>query len=235
MSERYGFSLTTFSPSGKLVQIEYALNAVGAGAPSVGIKATNGVVLATEKKQKTTLHDDRSINKIESVAKNVGMVYSGMGPDYRLIVKYARKLTQQYVRMYDDQIPTVQLVRRIADVMQEYTQSGGVRPFGVSLLIAGWDNDENCPYLYQCDPSGAYFAWKATAIGKNHINGKTFLEKRYSEKLELEDAIHTAILTLKESFEGQMTEDNIELGVCTKDGFRKLTPPEVKDYLAAIN
>jgi len=52
MSERYGFSLTTFSPSGKLVQIEYALNAVAAGAPSVGIKATNGVVLATEKKQK---------------------------------------------------------------------------------------------------------------------------------------------------------------------------------------
>lgn len=234
MSERYGFSLTTFSPSGKLVQIEYALNAVGAGAPSVGIKATNGVVLATEKKQKTTLHDDRSINKIESVGKNVGMVYSGMGPDYRLIVKYARKLTQQYVMMYDDDIPTVQLVRRVADVMQEYTQSGGVRPFGVSLLIAGWDADEDCPYLYQCDPSGAYFAWKATAIGKNHINGKTFLEKRYSEKLELEDAIHTAILTLKESFEGQMTEDNIELGVCTKDGFRKLTPPEVKDYLAAI-
>ncbi len=124
MSERYGFSLTTFSPSGKLVQIEYALNAVAAGAPSVGIKATNGVVLATEKKQKTTLHDDRSISKIEPVAKNVGMVYSGMGPDYRLLVKYARKLNQQYVTMYDDSIPTVQLVRRVADVMQEYTQSG---------------------------------------------------------------------------------------------------------------
>jgi len=235
MAERYGFSLTTFSPSGKLVQIEYALNAVAVGAPSVGIKATNGIVLATEKKQKTTLHDDRSINKVEVIAKNIGMVYSGMGPDYRLLVKYARKLAQQYEMMYDDTIPTVQLVRRVADVMQEYTQSGGVRPFGVSLLIAGWDIDEDCPYLYQCDPSGAYFAWKATAIGKNHINGKTFLEKRYSEKLELEDAIHTAILTLKESFEGQMTEENIELGVCTKEGFRKLTPPEVKDYLATIN
>lgn len=235
MSERYGFSLTTFSPSGKLVQIEYALNAVAAGAPSVGIKATNGVVLATEKKHKTTLNDDRSISKIEPISKNVGMVYSGMGPDYRLLVKYARKLTQQYITQYDDSIPTVQLVRRVADVMQEYTQSGGVRPFGVSLLIAGWDEDDNVPYLYQCDPSGAYFAWKATAIGKNHINGKTFLEKRYSEKLELEDAIHTAILTLKESFEGQMTEDNIEIGVCNKDGFRKLTPSEVKDYLATIN
>lgn len=234
MSERYGFSLTTFSPSGKLVQIEYALNAVAAGAPSVGIKATNGVVLATEKKQKSTLNDDRSINKIEPISKNIGMVYSGMGPDYRLLVKYARKLAQQYVTMYDDSIPTVQLVRRVADVMQEYTQSGGVRPFGVSLLIAGWDVDDNVPYLYQCDPSGAYFAWKATAIGKNHINGKTFLEKRYSEKIELEDAIHTAILTLKESFEGQMTEENIEIGICTKDGFRKLTPSEVKDYLATI-
>lgn len=124
MSERYGFSLTTFSPSGKLVQIEYALNAVAAGAPSVGIKATNGVVLATEKKQKSTLNDDRSINKIEPISKNIGMVYSGMGPDYRLLVKYARKLAQQYVTMYDDSIPTVQLVRRVADVMQEYTQSG---------------------------------------------------------------------------------------------------------------
>ncbi|RNA08748.1 Proteasome subunit alpha type-2 [Brachionus plicatilis] len=234
MSERYGFSLTTFSPSGKLVQIEYALNAVAAGAPSVGIKATNGVVLATEKKQKSTLNDDRSISKIEPITSNVGMVYSGMGPDYRLLVKYARKLGQQYIQMYDDSIPTVQLVRRVADVMQEYTQSGGVRPFGVSLLIAGWDADENVPYLYQCDPSGAYFAWKATAIGKNHINGKTFLEKRYSEKLEMEDAIHTAILTLKESFEGQMTEENIEIGVCNKNGFRKLTPSEVKDYLATI-
>lgn len=235
MSERYGFSLTTFSPSGKLVQIEYALNAVAAGAPSVGIKATNGVVLATEKKQKTALHDDRSINKIECISKNVGMVYSGMGPDYRLLVKYGRKLAQEYIMMYEDSIPTVQLVRRVADVMQEYTQSGGVRPFGVSLLIAGWDEDDNVPYLYQCDPSGAYFAWKATAIGKNHINGKTFLEKRYSDKLGLEDAIHTAILTLKESFEGQMTEDNIEIGICTQEGFRKLTPSEVKDYLAAIN
>ena len=83
MSERYGFSLTTFSPSGKLVQIEYALNAVNAGSPAVGIKASNGVVLATEKKSKSLLHDDRTIHKVESICKNMGLVYSGMGPDYR--------------------------------------------------------------------------------------------------------------------------------------------------------
>ena len=108
------------------------------------------------------------------------MVYSGMGPDYRLLVRRARKMAQDYLLMYDQPIPTAQLVQRVALVMQEYTQSGGVRPFGVSLLICGWDevDEEGKPYLFQCDPSGAYFAWKATALGKNCINGKTFLEKR---------------------------------------------------------
>ena len=69
---------------------------------------------------------------------------------------------------------------------------------------------------------------------KNFVNGKTFLEKRYDDKLELEDAVHTAILTLKEGFEGQMTEDNVEIGICNEKGFRRLTPQEVKDYLANI-
>lgn len=90
-------------------------------------EATNGVVLATEKKQKSTLNDERSISKIESLSPNIGMVYSGMGPDYRLLVKYARKLAQQYITMYNDSIPTMQLVKRVADVMQEYTQSGWVK------------------------------------------------------------------------------------------------------------
>ncbi|KOB75091.1 Proteasome subunit alpha type [Operophtera brumata] len=79
-----------------------------------------------------------------------------MGPDYRLLVTQARKMAQQYYLMYHEPIPTAQLVQRVATVMQEYTQSGGVRPFGVSLLICGWEDDR--PYLFQCDPSGAYFA-----------------------------------------------------------------------------
>ncbi|OXB72127.1 UNVERIFIED_CONTAM: hypothetical protein H355_009351 [Colinus virginianus] len=214
MAERgYSFSLTTFSPSGKLVQIEYALAAVAAGAPSVGIKAANGVVLATEKKQKSILYDERSVHKVEPITKHIGLVYSGMGPDYRVLVHRARKLAQQYFLVYHEPIPTAQLVQRIASVMQEYTQSGGVRPFGVSLLICGWN--EGRPYLFQSDPSVSIL-------------------RLYNEDLELEDAIHTAILTLKESFEGQMTEDNIEVGICNEAGFRRLTPTEVKDYLAAI-
>jgi len=231
-SERYSFSLTTFSPSGKLVQIEYALNAVSAGAASVGIKASNGVVLATEKKQKSILNEDHSTYKVEMITDNIGMIYSGLGPDYRLLVKRARKIAQEYFLVYREPIPTTILVQKVAYIMQEYTQSGGVRPFGVSLLICGWDNGRG--YLFQCDPSGAYFAWKATALGKNNVNGKTFLEKRYTETVELEDAVHTAILTLKEGFEGQMTQDNIEIGICNEKGFRRLSPSQVNDYLANI-
>ncbi|TPP60426.1 Proteasome endopeptidase complex [Fasciola gigantica] len=162
------------------------------------------------------------------------MVYSGLSPDYRVLVKQARKSAQAYQMAYGEQISPEQLVVRTAAVMQEYTQSGGVRPFGVSLLIAGWDYDNKRAFLYQCDPSGTYFPWKATALGHNSQNGKSFLEKRYNKELELDDAVHAAILTLKESFEGQMTENNIEIGICNERGFRVLAPGEVKDYLAAI-
>lgn len=234
-TERYSFSLTTFSPSGKLVQIEYALAAVSAGAPSIGIKCSKGVVIATEKNYKSILYDEHSIMKIKPITSHIGMIYSGMGPDYRVLVNKARKLADDYERIHDEVIPTPQLVQKIAYVMQEYTQSGGVRPFGVSLLIAGYDNNDKQPYLFQCDPSGAYFAWKATAMGKNSVNGKSFLERRYSVDLELEDAVHTAILTLKEGFEGQMTGDNIEIGICNEKGFKRLTPEEIRDYLANVN
>ncbi|KAI7274156.1 hypothetical protein KC335_g2701, partial [Hortaea werneckii] len=89
MADRYSFSLTTFSPSGKLVQIEYALNAVNQGVTSLGIKAANGIVLATEKKSSTPLIDSNSASKVSLITPNIGMVYSGMGPDYRVLVDKA--------------------------------------------------------------------------------------------------------------------------------------------------
>lgn len=231
----YSFSLTTFSPSGKLVQIEYALNCVAGGDPALGIKAKNGVVLATAKVVSTPLMDDSTFKKIENVSKEIGMVYAGIPADYRVLLRQGRKAAQGYKAIYGDEAPCSQLTRDLAYKMQEFTQSGGVRPFGVSLMVAGFD--ENGPQLYQVDPSGAYFGWMATAVGKNFQNAKTFLEKRYnSEDLELEDAIHTAILTLKESFEGAMTEHNIEIGVIRAEDkeFKVLSPEAVKDYLQEV-
>ena len=161
-----------------------------------------------------------------------------MGPDYGILVDKARRVSHtSYKRIYNEYPPTRILVQDVARVMQEATQSGGVRPFGVSLLIAGWDGDDAAhstdmlgldpsgenvennarkslggPSLYQVDPSGSYFPWKATAIGKSATSAKTFLEKRYTDGLELEDAIHVALLTLKETIEGEMNGETIEIG-----------------------
>lgn len=172
------------------------------------------------------------------------MVYSGMGPDYRVLVDKARKVSHtDYKRIYNEYPPTRILVQDVARVVQEATQSGGVRPYGVSLLVAGWDEGvlpeeeveaaaksvegeggskklsgktggilKGGPMLYQVDPSGSYFPWKATAIGKSATSAKTFLEKRYTEGLELEDAVHIALLTLKETIEGEMSGETIEIG-----------------------
>eukprot|EP00397_Hematodinium_sp_SG-2012_P060130 GEMP01077913.1.p1 GENE.GEMP01077913.1~~GEMP01077913.1.p1 ORF type:complete len:236 (+),score=53.94 GEMP01077913.1:38-745(+) len=234
MDSEYSFSLTTFAPSGKLVQLEHAINCVATnGMPALGIKAKNGVVLATEKKVGSPLWDEKSFKKIENVTNEIGVVFAGMAADYRVILRKSRKQAESYHLQYNEPIPVSQLVRESAAIMQEMTQSGGVRPFGVSLLVAGYD--DNGPQLYQVDPSGAYFGWKASAIGKNFINAKTFLEKRYSKDLELEDAIHTAILTLKEGFQGAMNETNIEIAIVGEDRkFRVLTPAEVKDYLSEV-
>lgn len=184
--------------------------------------------------------DDSSLEKVAVVCKNIGMVYSGMGPDFRVLVAKARKSAQAYKRIYGHEPPTATLVKEVASVMQEYTQSGGVRPFGVSLLICGWDEYEGS-MLYQVDPSGSYFAWKASAIGKNMVNAKTFLEKRFRDDHELHDAINDALNTLKEGFEGGLSEDTVEIGIVGGEYvdpisgdpvFHKLTASEVKDYLS---
>lgn len=236
----YSFSLTTFSKSGKLIQIEHALVAVEKGKAALGLKAKNGVVLATEKPLQSSLIDESTIRKVENLADNCGVVYAGMPADYRVILKKGRKAAQQYISKYRDPIPTGTIVREVASVCQEFTQQGGVRPFGVSLMMAGCD--DNGPHLFQVDPSGAYFGWKASAIGKDSINRKSFLEKRYNPEAMLDDAIATAILTLKEGFEGGMTADNVEIGVieeCPNEPlkhrkFRVLTKEETADYLSQV-
>ena len=199
-------------------------------------------MLATEKKSASTLIDPSSLSKVSLITPNVGMVYSGMGPDYRVLVDKARKVSHtNYKRIYNEYPPTRILVQDVARVMQEATQSAGIRPYGVSLLIAGWDDGiepqpaevpaaegeeeekkaptgktggiiRGGPSLYQVDPSGSYFPWKATAIGKSATSAKTFLEKRYKDDLELEDAVHIALLTLKETIEGEMNGETVEIG-----------------------
>lgn len=225
----YSFSLTTFNRNGKLLQIEYALVAAQQKL-SIGICATNGVVLVTDKKLPSTLIDETQYQKIENITPAAGFTFSGMASDYRVLLRKARKSAQRYYLTYREQQPVNQLVKDSASVMQEYTQSGGVRPFGLSLLVAGYD--DNGPQLFQVDPSGISLQWKATAIGKKFQDAKNFLEKRYSDEMELDDAVHNALLIMRENFEGEMNEFNIEVAVVGPDRvFRILKPSEVKDYL----
>ncbi|KJP88950.1 hypothetical protein AK88_01444 [Plasmodium fragile] len=229
----YSFSLTTFSPTGKLVQIEYALNRVSSSSPALGIRAKNGVIIATEKKSPNELIEENSIYKIQQISEHIGIVYAGMPGDFRVLLKRARKEAIRYSLQYGNEILVKELVKEIASIVQEFTQTGGVRPFGLSLLICGIDAYGY--HLYQIDPSGCYFNWLATCIGKDYQNNISFLEKRYSTDIEVEDAIHTAILTLKESYEGVMNEKSIEIGVaCNDKPFKILTPNEIKDYLIEI-
>ncbi|MDI1491962.1 MAG: Proteasome subunit alpha type-2 [Ramalina farinacea] len=244
MADRYSFSLTTFNPSGKLVQIEYALAAVNQGVTSLGIKVpkkTSHQRHRPRHRKEILLppHRPPSLAKVSLITPNIGMVYSGMGPDYRVLVDKARKVSHtHYKRIYNEYPPTRILVQDVARVMQEATQSGGVRPYGGG------------PSLYQVDPSGSYFPWKATAIGKSATSAKTFLEKRYKDDLELEDAVHIALLTLKETIEGEMNGETVEIGIvgapannllgyegvegAVGQRFRKLSKEEIEDYLTNL-
>jgi len=236
----YNFGLTTFDQSGKLTQLDNSLKAVSNGDTSLGIRAKNGVVIITEKKPHSPLVDVEDWDKVYKISTSIGCVYSGIGADARLLVRRARKQAEVYKRGYNESIGTNICAKKLGGIAQDFTQSGGVRPFGVSLLIAGYDKQRGCQ-LYQVDPTGAWWCWKASAIGKNQSNAKQFLEKRYNDDMELEDAISVALLTVKEGFDGDVTNKNIQVGVVrenkktNKYQFDVLTPTELQDYLDQIN
>jgi len=229
------FSLTTFNSKGKLKQIENALKAVSNGETAIGIRYGTGIILCVEKNIKSILIDETSVRKIQNMAEHVGATYAGLSGDFRVLLQSARKHNMKYKLVYEEPILLGNLSRETCKVFQEFTQSGGVRPFGISILMAGVDYDG--PQLYQLDPSGVYHEWKATAIGKNGPNAKVFLEKRYKDNLDRDDAIHIALLALKDGFEGTMNSKNVEIGyIDSSDSvFKVMTQREVDDCLGFIS
>ncbi len=113
------------------------------------------------------------------------------------------------------------LSKAVADLFQEYTQSGGVRPFGIGLVVAGWDEDQGAQ-IYWVEASGTFYCWKATALGKGASDAKQFLEKTFTDDLDIGDATHLAIKALKNSFDGEMTARNIEVGIIKASDPQKL-------------
>ncbi|XP_021070506.1 proteasome subunit alpha-type 8 isoform X1 [Mus pahari] len=222
MASRYDRAITVFSPDGHLFQVEYAQEAVKKGSTAVGIRGTNIVVLGVEKKSVAKLQDERTVRKICALDDHVCMafavltVFAGLTADARVVISRARVECQSHKLTVEDPVTVEYITRFIATLKQKYTQSNGRRPFGISALIVGFD-DDGIPRLYQTDPSGTYHAWKANAIGRSAKTVREFLEKNYTEDAISNDneAIKLAIKALLEVV--QSGGKNIELAIIRRD------------------
>jgi proteasome alpha subunit len=219
----YDKAMVTFSPEGRLYQVEYAREAVKRGTTSIGIKARDGVVLIVDKRDDNKLLEIESIKRIHQIDDHIVVTGSGLVADMKVLINILLHKSQENRITYDDDIDIETLTNHVCQVIQYYTQTGGFRPFGVSLLIAGMDDDK--PRLFQTDPSGAMLEYKATAIGFNSSKIIDIFKKEYKE-MNIEDTIKFGVDTLKTI----TNVDNIEISVIDQKGYRKCsTIPSVKN------
>jgi len=246
MSRRYDGRTTTFSPEGRLYQVEYAMEAISNAGAALGILAKDGVVLAAEKLVTSKLLDPgKTSEKLYLIDEHVACVVSGITADANILVNQARLAAQRYLYTYNEPMPVEQLVRRLCDQKQSYTQFGGLRPFGVSLLYAGYD--ENYGFqLYQSDPSGNYGGWKASAIGANNQNANSKLKQSYKvddkewlAAFDLKKALELAVQVLSKSMDStNLSAEKLEFATVTRENgavkFHVLSQAEVDALIKSV-
>ncbi len=193
----YDRAITVFSPDGRLFQVEYAREAVKTGSTSIGIVCRDGVALVAHKRITSNLIVGDSHEKIFQIDKHSAAASSGLVADARKLVDFARLECQKHHLTYDEFISVEMLAKKIGDHLQFYTQLGGVRPYGVSLLVAGVSDGQ--AHLFETDPSGALFEYKVTAIGAGKKTVEELMEKEYKDNLSEQDAVKLAIKALKKS------------------------------------
>ncbi len=240
----YDRAITVFSPEGRLYQVEYATEAVRHGPLAVGVKASDGVVLAGEKRSPNPLVDLDTLKKILLIDDHVGTAIAGLHADARKLIDRARVQAQINRLSYSEPISIHSLVMDLCDIEQLYTQYGGYRPFGVSLLVGGIDDDG--PQLFVTDPSGSFWGWKAAAIGRDSESVKEFfkksLEEEYKTGLTLDQATNLAIKGLMQSGSSKAADKTgdkvrkIEIGIISSNDrmFKVLPEKEVDALLAQV-
>ena len=210
----YDRAITVFSPQGRLYQVEYAREAVKKGTISLGLVYEDGVVLAADKNLTEELMIAESIEKIYQIDDHIGAATSGLVADGRRIVDRARVMAQSHRITYDEPMGVDSLTKDICDFQQLHTQVAGTRPFGTALLIGGVDGK---PHLYETDPSGSYWEYKATAIGENSDKVKAYFAKHYKENIDLSEAVDIAIKSLEKVAETRFNERSVEIAYITTD------------------
>jgi len=234
MSANYDRAITIFSPDGHLFQVEYAQEAVKKGSTAVGVRGKNIVVLGVERKSVAKLQEPRTVRKICAVDDHVFLAFAGLTADARILINAARVECQSHKLNVEDSVTLEYLTRYIASLKQKYTQSNGMRPFGISMLIVGFD-DDGTSHLYQTDPSGTYHEWKANAIGRSSKTVQEYLEKNYADD-QIESDEYTIKLALKALLEVVQTgSKNIEMAVMKKgEPMRLLETNEIEEYVKEI-
>lgn len=225
----YDRAITVFSPDGRLFQVEYAREAVRTGATSIGCVTKEGVILLAQKRISSTLIVGDSHEKIFQIDQHIAAASSGLVADARKLVDFARSEAQRHRLMYDEPIDLESLAKKIGDHIQVFTQYAGVRPYGVSLLVGGVNG--NAFRLFESDPSGALFEYKATAIGSGKKAVEEFFEKEYTDKMTVDDGLKLCFKALKKVTEEKLTPDLIDLAVVGKDGVKAYSNQEIAKYL----
>ncbi len=230
----YDRAITVFSPDGRLFQVEYTREAVKRGTTSIGVKCPDGIVLAVDKRTTSTLVESTSIEKLFKIDEHIGAATSGLVADARALVERARVEAQINKITYSEPIRVDSLAKKLCDMLQLYTQNGGVRPFGSALIIGGVYNGV-CK-LFETDPSGALIEYKATAIGSGRSAAMDIFEEQYKEDLSIDDAIALALTAINEATEHENTSDNLEIAIINKeDGeYNKLSKEEVTAYIEKV-
>ncbi|KAI8045707.1 proteasome subunit alpha type-7-1 [Drosophila gunungcola] len=181
MSSRYDRAVTIFSPDGHLLQVEYAQEAVRKGSTAVGVRGGNCVVLGVEKNMVSKMQEERTVRKICLLDRHVVMAFAGLTADARILTNRAQVECQSHRLNFEHAVTLEYITKYIAELKQKYTQSNGRRPFGISCLIGGFDANGSA-HLFQTEPSGIFYEYKANAIGRSANTVRQFFEKTYRDE-----------------------------------------------------